>query len=144
MKELETIAEVAIGMRDIFERILLDSINTKETTGACLYAAIILSNSINQFTTAKTIICGGGPNEDAGIRDKKGIKRGHYWVEGETENGLKFVADISSDQFEYPPIVVITEDLGRLRYFPGDQEIIDQHVREELDLCIKNTNVYSR
>jgi hypothetical protein len=144
MKELEQIAEIAVGMRDIFERILQDSINTTETSGACLYAAILLANSIMEFTNAKARVCGGGPNEDAGIRDKQGIKRGHYWVEGQVENGLKFVADISSDQFGYPPVVVITEDHGRLRYFPGHQPTIDQHVREELDLCMKNSNVYTR
>lgn len=144
MKELEQIAEIAIGMRDIFERILLDSINTKETSGACLYAAILLANSINQFTNAEAKICGGGPNEGCGIRDKNGIKKGHYWVEGKTEGGIRFITDISSDQFDYPPVVIITEDEGRLRYFPGHQETIDRHVREEMELCMQNANVYTR
>jgi hypothetical protein len=140
MKDLEPIVEISIGIRDIFERILQDSIKTTETSGACLYAAILLSNSINQFSTAQAIVCGGGPNEDCGIRDKSGVKKGHYWVEGKTESGIKFIADISSDQFDYPPVVVITEDQARFRYFPGHQATIDQHVKEELEICIQQSN----
>ncbi len=141
MKDLEQIVEISIGIRDIFERILQDSIQRKETTGACLYGAILLSNSINQFTTSEAQVCGGGPDEDCGIRDKNGTKRGHYWVEGKTESGIKFVADISSDQFDYPPVVVITEDQARVRYFPGNQEIINQHVVEEMELCMRQANI---
>jgi len=118
-----------------------DSIRTTETSGTCLYAAILLSNSINKFTNSEAIVCGGGPDEGAGIRDKNGGKKGHYWVEGKTESGVKFIADISSDQFDYPPVVVIHESQGRVRYFPGNQETIDQHVKEELEICMRQSNI---
>jgi hypothetical protein len=144
MKELEEIEEIAKGMREILERILLDSIKTTETSGVCLYGAILLSNAINQFAEAKAIVCGGGPEENCGIIDKNGDKKGHYWVEGTTNNGVHFIADITSDQFEYPKVVVLNEDQGGNRYFPGHHETIQQHVKQEIKSCMQSGKKYNR
>jgi hypothetical protein len=143
MKELDGILEIAKGMREMLKRILLDSIKTTETNGVCLYGAILLSNSINQFADARAIVCGGGPEENCGIVDKNGDKKGHYWVEGVTNNGIYFIADITSDQFDYPEVVVVSQNQGRDRYFPGHHKTIQQHVREEMKSCMQSGNVYT-
>jgi hypothetical protein len=137
MDGLIAVEEIAKEMRKIFECILMDSIQKKDTTGACIYASIILSVSINNFTTSQAKICGGGPDEDAGIKDLEGVLRGHYWVEGKTNDGTAFIADITADQFGYPAIVILSEHEGRERYIPGDDEAIQEHVNNELALCAK-------
>src|SRR3546814_13203008 len=44
--KFEKVEEIACSMRDIFERILEDSIGTADPTGACLYASILLSTTL--------------------------------------------------------------------------------------------------
>lgn len=132
-KGLDGVVDIAGNIRAIFERMLDSSIGKTETNGACLYAAILLSSALTQFAGARTIICGGGPPMDGGIFDMEGACRGHYWVEGESSTGQLFIADISSDQFGYEKVVVLTEAAGRGRYVMGDPRLIAEHVSEELE-----------
>lgn len=142
MNDWDEVKEVTLGMRRIFERILEDSIETRETEGSCLYASILLSMSLNQFSKAKTLVCGGSPNEGCGIVDPQGVMHGHYWVEGKLPNGKIFVADITADQFGYPKIFIIDEKEASEIYFPGNPEVIQKHVEEELDKCAESGTIY--
>lgn len=128
----EQIEDIATSMRDIFERILTDSIGTADTAGACLYASILLSTTLDKFAGTKTRICGGGPPMDGGVTDPGGVVRGHYWVEGQTKEGQPFLVDITADQFGYEKVVILALDAARSRYTPGDPERIAEHVREEM------------
>src|SRR3546814_4856938 len=91
--KFEKVEEIACSMRDIFERILEDSIGTADPTGACLYASILLSTTLDKFAGTETLICGGGPPLDGGVIDPSGIVRGHYWIEGVTKEGTPFLVD---------------------------------------------------
>jgi hypothetical protein len=125
------IEEQAAFLRNSFEHILQTSIGTVETAGACLHAAILLSTMLTKFAGAACRVRGGGPPMDGGILDKDGEIRGHYWVEGRACTGEFFVVDITADQFGYEKVVLLTEAAARTRYYPGDQQLIDQHVQEE-------------
>lgn len=116
-------------MRGIFEQILLDSISTKDTTGTCLYGCLLLAPALEKFGGATVRIRGGGPPMDGGIMDPSGRLQGHYWIEASVGEGT-YVIDISSDQFGYPPIVMLSLAQSAKRYIPGDQHAVDGHVRQ--------------
>lgn len=118
-------------MRAVFERVLVESMGSRETAGACLHAAILLSTILSKFANAPSQVCGGGPPMDGGLRGKDGVIRGHYWVEGHCATGEHFVADITADQFGYAPVVVLDGSAAKDIYFPGDPVLIAEHVAEE-------------
>lgn len=131
MDHLSTVRELSTELRGIFERILADAIGTNQTAGACLHAAILLSTILTKFANAPSHVCGGGPPLDGGLRDKEGVLRGHYWVEGRCPTGEPFVADITADQFGYAKVVVLDSAVAAELYYPGNPEIIAEHVAEE-------------
>lgn len=68
---------------------------------------------------------------DGGLIDSSGSVRGHYWVEGATADGSLFLADITSDQFGFAPVILMPLAAARARYTPGDHARIATHVTEE-------------
>lgn len=129
--EFATIREQATFLRSAFQHILLDARGTSETRGSCLHASILLSQLLCEFAGVSCRVRGGGPPMDGGVLDPAGVLRGHYWVEGHSSSGQFFVADITADQFGFDPVVVLTEAEARVRYFPGNQDLIESHVQEE-------------
>ena len=131
MEHLDKIRGLATDMRDMFERLLQDSLGSSQTEGACLHAAILLASTLTKFAKAPSMVCGGGPPMDGGLKDRDGALRGHYWVAGTCETGQEFVADITADQFGYAKVVVLDAADAAVLYFPGDATLIAQHVEEE-------------
>lgn len=131
MEPLEAIRALSTETRDMFERMLKDSIGTRETTGACLHAAILLALLLSKFAGAPSRVCGGGPPMDGGLMGKDGVLQGHYWVEGHCASGESFVADITADQFGYAPVVVLDGAAAKTLYFCGDPLLIAEHVAAE-------------
>lgn len=127
-----SIEEIALAIRDVFERMLQSSIHAVDTQGTCLYGSIFLSQSLNQFANVKCRVTGGGPPMDGGYTDRRGRVHGHYWVSGITADGQPFVADITADQFGDEPIQVFFDAADRGRYHPGNQAVVDEHVALEL------------
>lgn len=125
------IEDIVRSTRDIFERVLQASLGHGDTEGTCLYAAILLSTSLNRFARIHAVVCGGGPPMDGGLMDPAGRVRGHYWVEGATASGSLFLADITSDQFGFSPVILMPLASARARYTPGNHERIAGHVAEE-------------
>jgi hypothetical protein len=80
---------------------------------------------------ASACVRGGDGDKDGGLKDAAGNLRGHYWVEGTAANGDTFIADITADQFGYPPVVVLSLEEGRSLYVSGDQAVVDAHVAAE-------------
>jgi hypothetical protein len=127
----EIVEEQATFLRRSLEHILQDARGTSETRGSCLHASILLSTMLTKFAGATCRVRGGGPPMDGGVLDPAGALRGHYWVEGLTCSGQFFVVDITADQFGYEDVVLLAKDEAQLRYFPGEQKLIDEHAREE-------------
>lgn len=98
MKELLTVEEICVGTRDIFDRVLSVS-GYDGTAGTCLYASILLHQSLDRFAGCESVVRGGDGANDGGARDPDGAWHGHYWVEGISRDGHPFVADITGDQF---------------------------------------------
>ena len=129
------VREMCGRMRGILEQMLQDAMGTGETEGSCLHAAILLSSLISRFSGGRAHVAGGGPPMDGGMRDKTGVLRGHYWVEGALAGGQEFVADITADQFGYEKVILLPLAEARKLYLPGNPETIAQHVAEELVAC---------
>lgn len=117
--------------RRMWERIVADIPGDGSTTGSCLHASTLLAMLLEQFAGATAEVCGGGEDEQAGLRDQNGRFRGHYWVEGKTNDGVPFIADVTADQFGYDNVVLVHPDEGRVRYKPGDQGQVRKHVEAE-------------
>lgn len=116
--------------RTIFESILEQSMSRTDVTGACLYACIICDQTINKFTGARAVICGGDGEGDGGIF-VDGAARGHYWLEVDIE-GHRYIVDITADQFGLPPIIIERVEVMQQIYQAGDQSVVDRHVSEML------------
>lgn len=114
--------------------LLETAIQTTETKGTCLYAAILLKNTIERFCNCKNVLIrGGGPESGGGYRDDRGVLRGHYWVEAETADGV-FVLDITADQFGGDPCKVLPIAEAGDRYVAGPQALVEDHIHEEFSL----------
>jgi len=118
-------------------RLLESATGRKEAEGACLYASILLSQTLNRFTPHRAQVRGGGPPLAGGFLDRTGQLRGHYWVEvaTSTEAGAgpaSFIVDITADQFGEEPVLILPVDIAREHYIAGDQSRIDMHVAEEM------------
>lgn len=131
MDGLETIEEVCEGTRGIFDR-LLSASGYAAIAGACLYAFILLQQSLDRFAECESVVRGGDGANDGGARDLDGEWHGHYWVEGVTSKGHSFVADITADQFGWPSVVVLPLPCSRDRYTPGNQKRCTEAVAEEI------------
>jgi hypothetical protein len=136
--ELGEIEEVCAGMREFFERIL-GATSVNEIAGACLHASILLQQSIDKFCRAESVVRG-GDGHDGGLRDVSGQAQGHYWVEGVTESGIPYLADITGDQFGWPSVVVLPLQAARERYLPGDDAAVGALVEEELQRMLPSTS----
>lgn len=119
---LGAISEFCARQRGILEAVLATS-NLHETAGTCLYAAIFLVQVLERFAGCEAVVRGGDGEGDGGARDVNGVWRGHYWVEGVSEAGVPFLADVTADQFGWPPIVVLPLAEARERYVPGDDSL---------------------
>jgi hypothetical protein len=131
------IESFARDFRRMWETIMADVSSDGATKGSCLHASIALSMLLDQFAGTTTQICGGGEDEQCGLRDQEGRFRGHYWVEGTTRDGTPFIADITADQFGYDKVVIVHPDEGRDRYRLGDQDLVREHVEGERQACLK-------
>ncbi|ONC41442.1 hypothetical protein AQ914_18625 [Burkholderia pseudomallei] len=129
---LQVVEDVCSKMRDTFERVLTIS-DIDGTSGTCLHAAILLQQSLEQFAACGAVVRGGDGAGDGGALDAMGTWHGHYWVEGESEDGCPFVADITADQFGWPPVVVLPLEAARERYQPGDDATCRLAVNDELE-----------
>lgn len=106
------------------------------TRGTCLFASIVLVDLLNRFGSVQARVVGGDGQGDGGYRDRSGAMQGHYWVELTDASGRVWVADVTADQFGGPGQVLrlVREAFSdpAWPYFPGDQEVVDEHVRREM------------
>lgn len=103
----QSVAEIAEEARSLHCRLLSCTVGQKETTGSCLYAAILLANMLDKFGDCRNAVVRGGDGlGDGGYRDATGTWHGHYWVEVESPSGI-VITDITADQFWQPTVVVI-------------------------------------
>jgi len=98
------------------------------SAGACLHAAVWLASSLNRFSMARAVVCGGGDGI-AGARDVHGTLRGHYWIVATLHDGTVVIIDITADQFGHPPVRVIDLSESHHLYVAGEQAIVDEAVR---------------
>lgn len=98
------------------------------SAGTCLYASFVLQMTLAKFLKCSTWVCGGDGSGDGGARDNQGMLRGHYWVEGITQAGEHFVADITADQFGFEPVYFGLVAAARERYLPGDAQVVQAAV----------------
>ncbi|WP_425952931.1 hypothetical protein [Ralstonia pseudosolanacearum] len=137
MNGLARIDELCVQMRGIFEQVLSTS-QIEGTAGSCLHASILLQQALDKFGDCETVVRGGDGSGDGGARDMAGQWRGHYWVEGVTKDGCPFLADITADQFGWPPVVVMPLETARTRYSPGNDQIAGDAVADELERMLQH------
>jgi hypothetical protein len=127
---LAKVTEITAMTRRVFDQILTAS-DIAGTNGSCLYGSILLSQLLGKFGECEARVCGGDGQADGGAADPSGGWHGHYWVERKKRKaGLEFVADITADQFHWPPVVVLPAEQARYRYRPGGADKVAQDVRE--------------
>ncbi len=131
VEDLDRLKILATYMRSKFEHLLAEK-GLDDGFDLSLYSAIHLAHSLNTMNYIFTEVTGGRTEDGAGIVDKNGNFHNHYWVEGNTANGLSFIADISADQFGYPGIVVLTREEATSRYFVGDVEKVNKAITNEI------------
>lgn len=126
------ILDICHSARKICEQIMGAS-NLESVEGTCLYASYLLRGMLVKFAECEAVIRGGGagPFDFEGLCGTDGMWYGHYWVEGKTKDGVEFVADITGDQFGRPPVNFIFLPEARATYKPGNQEEVDEAVRDE-------------
>ena len=106
MSQLQPVEELCSSIRGIFEHVLAVE-KIAGTAGTCLYGSILLQQALDRFGNCEAVVRGGDGAGDGGAQDKAGAWHGHYWVEGRTKDGKPFLADITADQFGWPPVVVL-------------------------------------
>ncbi|PLZ02603.1 hypothetical protein CY652_10050 [Burkholderia sp. WAC0059] len=120
-------------MRGIFIRVLAVS-KIGDVSGTCLWASILLQQSLEKFGECEAVVRGGEGYLDGGAIDPSGVWHGHYWVEGVSSGGAAFVVDIAADQFGWPPVVVMSIERARERYRPGEDRRTQETVDDELGM----------
>jgi hypothetical protein len=135
---METVLEITRDLRAVHEKILTVS-DITGTGGTCLYGAFLLSTVLEKFGDCTTRVCGGDGREDGGAVDPQGIWHGHYWVEGKTNAGEEFAADVTADQFGWEKIVVLPIEEARARYKPGNDMIVQAAV-DDLESQLAKAN----
>lgn len=131
LSNLQSVEAICASIRGIFDRVLAAE-KIPGTAGTCLYGSILLQQALDKFAGCETVVRGGDGMGDGGARDMAGAWHGHYWVEGLDESGQPFLADITADQFGWPPIVVLPLVDARERYQPGDDAACGRAVDHEL------------
>lgn len=131
MQPGEELLELVRNTRELYEQILAQSIDTRETAGTCFYACVLLYTAIRKFTPFSVTVRGGDGIRDGGYLDFSGRRHGHYWLEVVQPDGAQaWVVDLTADQFGGPPVTVLPLQFSRPRYVPGDQATVDAHVLE--------------
>ena len=128
MNEVQEITELLNHARELFTRMLNDSISTDQTTGSCFYACYLSKLLIDKFSPFEAIYRGGDGHGDGGYKDSKGNIHGHYWLEVVSKR-YRYIVDITADQFGDLPVVVLPIDSAS-QYISGNQQIIDEHYDE--------------
>jgi len=82
------------------------------------------------LASSSTTPCG---ENDGGLVNAQGVKHGHYWIEGSTATGDRFLADITADQFHFEPVVLLWQEDAWERYQAGNQDTVNAHVTEMWD-----------
>jgi hypothetical protein len=126
LKELFTV------MRPLWQRLMADDCETVPPKDTSLYAARLLSALLENFADLSVTVCGGSPDEAAGLYSEDGRLHEHYWVEGTTADGVPFVADLGAEQLGGPSIVLVHPDEGRARYRPGSPERVEREIEREM------------
>lgn len=132
----EKIEAICRSTRSIFEQVLRSALVNRGAAGGelvrgtCLFACLLLKESLERFADCTVDICGGDGQEDGWVFDTAGAKRGHYWTEGVTPGGARFLADITADQFGHEPIVLLWREDSWETYQPGDAARVSSHVKE--------------
>ena len=102
--------------------------------GTCLHGALLVVLLLRKFAPVwRATVRGGGPrdsNAAEGALDAQGRWQGHYWVEARADDGAGYVVDITSDQFQFAPVTVLSMPAAAGRYRPGDQGEVDQAFAE--------------
>lgn len=126
--------EILQGTRGIFEQVLKSAIATANTAGTCLYASVLVAKSVEKWTPFSAVVRGGGPVEGPALGYYDGtVWQGHYWVEVQLQGEPVAVVDITADQFGGPPVQVLAWAHARDRYRAGEQDAVDEAVR---DTCL--------
>lgn len=94
------------------------------SAGSCLYASILLAETLGRFNLARSVIRGGSGARGQGARDVDGRWHGHYWIEAMTAAGEHMVIDITADQFGHAPVRVLPIAKAH-DYSPGEQSEVD-------------------
>ncbi|WP_413460657.1 hypothetical protein [Herbaspirillum huttiense] len=132
------LAELIKFVREVYRlhTFLLHKADLKNVDGSCLYASLLLQRSLVDFVPECRARIRGGGSGDGGCKDRDGILRGHYWVEGIGPEGLQFIADITSAQFGHAEIFLGTAANASSRYFAGDDEVVASAAAQLLDACL--------
>lgn len=125
---IDELQSMASSARRIFVNLLEVSGHSGTTEGSCAYATITAQLMFERFTDFRCSVRGGDGNQDGGYFDAAGTGHGHYWLEVETPDG-SYVVDITADQFGDAPVIVEPTSRNR-KYRPGDQQLVDQHLRD--------------
>lgn len=115
--------------RAIHERLVSNAIQSDMVAGTCFYGAILVRETLNKFSAWECVVRGGAGESGEGFRDSAGQWHGHYWVEAVDPEGGAWVLDITSDQFDGPPVYMESLDAASC-YRAGDQAEIEEHLRE--------------
>lgn len=97
------------------------------SAGSCLYASILLAETLGRFSLSSAVIRGGSGERGQGARGVDGQWHGHYWVEVMTAAGEHLVIDITADQFGHEPVRVLPYAKAS-DYNPGEQSEVDSAV----------------
>ncbi len=122
----EQLLELIHGTRAVYLRVLDEALATRDTTGSCLYACILLKQTLTRFAQVPVVIRGGGDGV-SGYFDGSAW-RGHYWLEVTSRHRGAWVVDITADQFGGPGVVVLPLPASLERYRPEDQAEVDAQV----------------
>jgi hypothetical protein len=114
--------------RQLHEVMLRKSLGHRETEGTCAFATYFLDGLIKQFRPdIRSVIRGGDGERDGGYFDDQGRGFGHYWLEID-DNGQRFVADITADQFGAEPVRLLPLSVTSRTYVPGDDELVQEQM----------------
>ncbi|MEX3984293.1 hypothetical protein AB4Y45_35640 [Paraburkholderia sp. EG287A] len=125
--------ELLRQQRSVFEMVLERSLGRAETTGCCMYGAILVQTAVQQWLPdCVARICGGDGHADGGYVDSAGAHHGHYWVEVAHADST-WVADITADQFDAPAVQLLNRVEAGEFYRAGDQQLVERHMAEVLE-----------
>ena len=132
--DLQDLWELAWDTRELFARVLQNSLGTTSTRGTCAYASVVRGSTVGKLLPCETVVRGGDGTDDGGYFDLAGRGHGHYWVEVRAagDPGRAWVVDITADQFGGPQVVVVDMPAAGRSYRPGRQDLVDEGLAELL------------